>query len=48
MEDETKQRWQKLAQKAQKETDPVKLGELVDEINRLFDDKDKTMNSPPL
>jgi len=40
MTDNFTERWQLLCQQAAAEQDPVKLLELVTEINRLFDEKD--------
>jgi hypothetical protein len=44
MEGETKERWFQLAQLAAVEQDPEKLIALVQEINRLLDEKEKRLN----
>ena len=38
--EEDEERWKKLCAQASVEKDPVKLIELVDEINRLLDEKE--------
>jgi hypothetical protein len=40
-----KERWQKLCQQAEVEQDPDKLLELVQEINRLLDEKAARLNA---
>jgi hypothetical protein len=40
-----KERWQELSEQAAKEQDPVRLQELVQEINRLLDEKDQRQKS---
>jgi hypothetical protein len=44
MEGETKERWFQLAQLAAVEQDPEKLIALVQEINRLLDEKEARLN----
>ncbi len=44
MEGETKERWFQLAQLAAVEQDPQKLLVLVQEINRLLEEKEKRLN----
>ena len=44
MEGETKERWFQLAQLAAVEQDPEKLIVLVQEINRLLDEKEERLN----
>jgi hypothetical protein len=44
MEGETKERWFQLAQLAAVEQDPEKLIALVQEINRLLDEKEERLN----
>ena len=44
MEGEIKERWFQLAQLAAVEQDPDKLIVLVQEINRLLDEKEKRLN----
>jgi hypothetical protein len=40
---ENKQRWRELCELAARERDPAKLQELVQEINRLLDEKHKRL-----
>jgi hypothetical protein len=39
-----KERWMKLCELASKEQDPKKLSELVEEINRILDEKQRRIN----
>jgi hypothetical protein len=43
MEGSNKERWLQLAELAAKEQDPVKLIELVEEINRVLQEKEQRM-----
>ena len=40
MQGETKERWMQLCEQAAVEQDSEKLMELIEEINRMLDDKD--------
>ena len=44
MQGETKEHWMKLAEQAANEQDPKRLMELVDEINRMLEAKEKRLN----
>jgi hypothetical protein len=46
---ETKERWEILCEQAAGEQNPAKLLELITEINRIFDEKQKHLNrsAPP-
>ena len=43
MQGETKERWQQLCEQAAVEQDPEKLLKLIEEINRLLEDKQKRL-----
>jgi len=45
MEGATKQRWQELCELAAKEQDPKKLSVLVEEINRLLQEKEQRLKA---
>ena len=45
MRGETRERWRKLCEQAADEQDPLKLMELVDEINRLLEEKEQRLGS---
>lgn len=47
MQGETKIRWQELCARAAVEQDPQKLLELVREINRLLEEKQKRLQNNP-
>lgn len=40
MKTENSDHWQRLCDRAEKEQDPKKLAELVDELNRILDDEE--------
>jgi len=43
MQGENRERWRKLCEEAEKERDPQRLMELIDEINRLLELKEKRL-----
>ena len=45
MQAEIKQRWQLLCEEASTENDPNRLLELVQEINRLLEQKEERLNA---
>jgi hypothetical protein len=45
MEGENKERWKRLCEQASSEKDPVKLLQLVQEINRLLRDKENRLRA---
>ena len=46
MKGETREQWMKLCEAAAKEQDAEKLLALVEEINRLLDEKRQRLNAP--
>jgi hypothetical protein len=46
MQGPTKERWQILCQRAAEEQDPVRLLELVDELDRLLREKEEGLGRP--
>lgn len=48
MKGETRERWQHLCAKAADEQDPQKLLELVQEINRLLQEKEQRLAGQPV
>ena len=42
---DTKEHWRVLCEQASKEQDPVKLRELIAQINQLLEDKHQRLNS---
>lgn len=46
MQGENSERWRKLCEQAAIEQDSQKLMELVKEINRLLDEKDRRLKEP--
>jgi uncharacterized FlaG/YvyC family protein len=47
MSGENAELWQKLCEQASKEQDPKKLAELVEEINRLLEAKQRRLSGNP-
>jgi hypothetical protein len=45
MQDEQRERWTQLSEQASLEQDPEKLLELIQEINRLLEEKEKRLRS---
>jgi hypothetical protein len=45
MEGDIKQRWLQLAEVAAKEQDPVKLVALIEEINRILEEKEQRLKA---
>ena len=43
MHEQSKERWMELCEQASKEQDPAKLMSLVDEINRLLEQRDQKL-----
>jgi hypothetical protein len=43
MQGETKERWQKLCEQATTERDPQELMKLIEEINRLLEQKEQRL-----
>ena len=41
MQEQSKERWTELCEQASKEQDPAKLMSLVEEINRLLEQRDR-------
>jgi len=48
MKGETRERWQQLCAQAADEQDPQMLLELVKEINRILDEKERRLTRPEL
>ena len=47
MQGEKRERWMQLCEQAANEQDPVKLLQLVDEINRLLEEKERRLGILP-
>jgi len=45
MQGETRERWQRLCEQAAIEQNPARLMDLVNEINRLLDEKQERLNN---
>ena len=43
MQGQNRERWQELCEQAANEQDPIKLTELVTEINRLLEEKEQRL-----